>query len=592
MDTNHKLKAKRHSLAHLLGRAVLKHYPQAKLTLGPAIDNGFYYDIDFSGGDMPGENDLAKLEKTMRKFLPIWTDFDRQIATETEAKSIYKDNPFKLELIDEIVAKGKEITLYTAGKGTEAEFTDLCDGGHTKNPAKEIAPDSFKLAKIAGAYWRGDEKKPMLTRIYGLAFDTKAELKNYQKERAEAAERDHRKIGQTLGLFTFSETVGKGLPLYTAKGSAIRRELERFIVDEEIKRGYLHVCTPDIANLDLYKKSGHYPYYKDSMYPPIDIDGEQFMLRPMTCPHHFELYKNKPHSYRELPMRIGELAKLYRYEQSGELTGLIRVRSFCLADAHIICRDEEQAVSEVGKALDLIEYIADVFKLKLDKDYWYSLSLGDRNDNEKYYQNDEAWEKSEDLLRQHLTNRGCKFVEVPDEAAFYGPKIDVQMRNVGGKEDTAFTVQYDFCMPDRFDLNYTDESGSDKRAVVVHRSSIGAIERVMAFLIEHYAGAFPLWLAPEQIIIVPVSKLHHQYGETIRDELMDLGVRVKLDDSNQSVGKRVRLAKQSKVPYLVILGDKEIADKSITAVARDGTEEQFKPEDFYNRLGKEIKNKN
>ncbi len=313
---------------------------------------------------------------------------------------------------------------------------------------------------------------------------------------------DHKKLGRELELFTFSDTVGKGLPLWLPKGATVRRELERFIIDEEIRRGYLHVKTPDIAKLDLYKKSGHYPHYKDSMYAPIQIDDEEFMLRPMTCPHHFELYLSKPHSYRELPMRIAELAQLYRHEQSGELMGLQRVRTFCLADAHIICANEEQAVDEIGKALDLIEYVTSIFGLKLDQDYRYRLSLGDRANTEKYYKDDAAWEKGEGLLRDLMVTRGSKFEEAKDEAAFYGPKIDIQMKNVNGKEDTAFTVQYDFCMPSRFALTYTGEDGQEHPCFVVHRSSIGAIERIMAFLIEKYAGAFPVWLAPVQVAVL------------------------------------------------------------------------------------------
>lgn len=376
-------------------------------------------------------------------------------------------------------------------------------------------------------------------------------------------ERDHKKLGRELDLFAFSDSVGKGLPLFTPKGSIVRRELERFIVDEEIKRGYLHVYTPDIAKLDLYKKSGHYPHYKDSMYAPIEIDDEQFMLRPMTCPHHFELYLRKPVSYRELPMRIAELAKLYRYEQSGELMGLQRVRTFCLSDAHIICASEEQAVEEIGKALDLIEYVTSVFGLALDTDYHYRLSLGDRANTEKYYKDDAAWEKGEILLRTLMQNRGSKFEEAKDEAAFYGPKIDIQMKNVNGKEDTAFTVQYDFCMPERFDLSYVGEDGHAHRAFVVHRSSIGAIERIMAFLMEKYAGAFPLWLAPVQVAVLPVGEAHEEYAASIYGKLRDAGVRVELN-AGDSLGKRIRETKLQKVPCFIVVGDAEVEANTVT----------------------------
>lgn len=402
-------------------------------------------------------------------------------------------------------------------------------------------------------------------------------------------ERDHKKLGRELDLFTFSDSVGKGLPLFTPKGSVIRRELERFIVDEEIRRGYLHVYTPDIAKLDLYKKSGHYPHYKDSMYAPIVIDDEQFMLRPMTCPHHFELYLRKPVSYRELPMRIAELAQLYRYEQSGELMGLQRVRTFCLADAHIICADDEQAVSEVAGALDLIEYVAGVFGLEYGKDYHYRLSLGDRANTEKYVKNDAAWEKSEDLLRKLLTSRGREFVEAKDEAAFYGPKVDIQMKNVNGKEDTAFTVQYDFHFPVQFDLTYIGEDGEKHRATVVHRSSIGAIERIMAFLIEKYGGAFPLWLSPVQARVLSVSEKHVDYAREVVKQLQAAHLRVELDDSNESLGKKIRNGKEEKIPYLLVVGDKEAESGSVSVDSRDhGKLDALSVTDFSTRATEEI----
>ncbi|HUO50858.1 MAG TPA: threonine--tRNA ligase [Candidatus Paceibacterota bacterium] len=407
-------------------------------------------------------------------------------------------------------------------------------------------------------------------------------------------ERDHKRLGRELDLFTFSNAVGKGLPLWTPKGSIIRRELERFIVDEEIKRGYLHVYTPDIAKLDLYKKSGHYPHYKDSMYAPIVIDDEEFMLRPMTCPHHFELYLDKPHSYRELPMRIAELAKLYRYEQSGELMGLQRVRSFCLADAHIICASEEQAMEEIGKALDLIEYVASIFGLEHGKEYRYRLSLGDRTNTEKYYKNDAAWEKGEKMLRELLEKRGAHFFEAKDEAAFYGPKIDIQMKNVNGKEDTAFTVQYDFCMPDRFDLTYIGEDGEKHRAFVVHRSSIGAIERIMAFLIEHYAGAFPLWLAPVQVRVLPIADRHTPFAEGIVEKLREHNIRVEIDSSGEQLGKKIREGKIQKIPYLIVIGDQEAQDGATLAISIRGNDKNmsgYSLDEFIKRISKKIKNK-
>ncbi len=408
----------------------------------------------------------------------------------------------------------------------------------------------------------------------------------------EMNERDHKKLGKELDLFTFSDVVGKGLPLFTPKGAAMYRELEKFVLEEEIKRGYRHVKTPDIAKLDLYRKSGHYPHYKDSMYAPIVIDDEEFMLRPMTCPHHFELYLSRPRSYRDLPMRIAELAQLYRYEQSGELMGLIRTRSFCLADAHIICASEEQAVEEVGRALDLIEHMTKIFGLTLGVDYRYRLSMGDRANTEKYYKNDEAWEKAEDLLRKLLVARGSNFEEAKDEAAFYGPKIDIQMKNVNGKEDTAFTVQYDFCMPDKFDLTFTGDDGTQKSALVVHRSSIGAIGRIMAFLIEKYAGAFPTWLAPVQVQVLPIADTHIDYARNVVTTLMQAGIRAEVDVSNESLGKKVRNAKVEKIPYLLVIGDQEIAANSVAVESRDtgklGTQTV---DDFLATLTTEIKSR-
>ncbi len=383
-------------------------------------------------------------------------------------------------------------------------------------------------------------------------------------------ERDHKKIGPELGLYYIDPVVGKGLPMFLPKGATMKRVLEDFIIKEELRRGYYHVHTPDIAKLDLYKKSGHYPHYKDSMYAPIVIDDEEFMLRPMTCPHHFQMYASKPRSYRELPMRIAELAQLYRYEQSGELMGLQRVRTFCLADAHIICASEEQAIEEISKALDLIEYVAGVFGLTLNTDYRYRLSLGSRDDTEgKYYKNDAAWEKGEELLRSLMQDRGCDFEEAKDEAAFYGPKIDIQMKNVNGKEDTAFTCQYDFCMPDKFDLTYVAEDGSKKRAFVVHRSSIGAIERIMAFLIEHYAGAFPFWLSPVQVKILPISDTHGEYAQEVAQTLEGHGIRSEIDESSETLGKKIRSAQLEKVPYWLVIGDQEVTKKEVTLESRD-----------------------
>lgn len=581
------LSAMRHTLAHVLAQAVLEKYPGAHITLGPSIDNGFYYDIDF-GDEKITDDDLKTFQTSMRKNLKHWTEFSHKQVSREEALAIFAGNSYKQELINEIAERGEAITLYTCGG-----FTDLCRGGHLENPAREISTDAFKLDRVAGAYWRGNEKNKMLTRIYGLAFETKEQLDVYITMREEAEKRDHRKLGKELDLFLFSDIVGKGLPLWTDKGATIRRELERFIVDEELKRNYKHVYTPDIAKLDLYRKSGHYPYYKESMYAPITIDGEEFMLRPMTCPHHFELYLSRPHSYRELPMRIGELAKLYRYEQSGELSGLLRVRGFCLADAHIICANPDQAGTEVNGALDLIEYICKTFGLVPGQDFWYRLSLGDRNNTEKYYDDATAWDTAEDALRKVLQSRGVHFVEAQQEAAFYGPKIDIQMRDVRGKDNTAFTVQYDFVMPKRFGLMYMDSDGQEKETIVIHRSSIGAIERIVAFLIEHWAGAMPTWLSPTQVTVVPVNnEKHNTYAQDLVEKLKAENIRVEFVTEHSSMGKQVRQAKQEKVPYVVIIGDKDMESNMVT-IEKRGVDQgvQMSMDDFVEMVRVDIRDK-
>ena len=558
-----KLEQIRHSLAHLFAAAVMELWPDTKRTIGPAIDNGFYFDFQFS--NPINETDLSRIEKKMREILPTWTSFEKYELSAEEAKREYPDNPYKHELVDEFTKNGQKVNFYKSG-----EYWDLCKGGHVENPAKEIDPESFKLSHIAGAYWRGDEKNKMLTRIYGLAFESKDALNKYVAMQEEAKKRDHRKLGKELGLFVFSDVVGKGLPLWTAKGATIRRTLERFIIDEEIRRGYTHVITPDIASLNLFKKSGHYPYYKDSMYAPITIDDEEFMLRPMTCPHHFELYINTgPHSYRELPMRIAEIAKLYRYEQSGELSGLIRLRTFSLADAHIICADPSQAKDEVRRALDLIEFCTEKFGFSMGKEYRYRLSLGNRENKEKYYDNQGGWEIAEEKLREVLKERKCEYFEAPDEAAFYGPKIDVQMRNVNDKEDTAFTVQYDFCMPGRFNLKYVNQKGEEQQPIVVHRSSIGAVERILAFIIEHTAGAFPFWLAPVQVKVLPITDTQKKYAKEVQDKLVETGIRSEIDIRAESLGKKIRDAKIEKIPYLIIIGEKEQKENKVTLESRD-----------------------
>ncbi|OGZ64570.1 MAG: threonine--tRNA ligase [Candidatus Staskawiczbacteria bacterium RIFCSPLOWO2_01_FULL_40_39] len=570
----------RHSLAHLLASAVMEFWPKAKLGIGPAIENGFYYDIELK--DLKPE-DLQKIEGRMKELIKENQKFVGKKASKITAKKLFKSQPYKLELIKDL--PGKTVGTYQNGK-----FLDLCKGGHVGNTS-EIDPNSFKLTKIAGAYWKGSEKNKMLTRIYGVAFETAKELQDYLTMQQEAEKRDHRLLGEKLDLFVFSDLVGKGLPLFTEKGSTIRRILERLVVDEEIKRGYKHVYTPELAKVDLYKKSGHYPYYKESMYPVMKIDEEELILRPMTCPHHYQLYLSRPRSYKELPFRIAELAKQFRYEKSGELTGLIRVRSFCLADSHIICQ-KENVESEINKVLDLIEYMANIFGLKQNTDYRYRLSLGNRKDSKKYYKDDKAWNYAENILRKVLKERKASFYEAEKEAAFYGPKIDIQMKNFSGKEDTAFTVQYDFVGPKRFELHFTNSKGEKEEAVVIHRSSIGAIERIMAFLIEKYAGNFPVWLSPIQVAVIPISEKHLEYANEIAKQFHIYDVRFMMYDQNETLSKKIREAEMQKIPYLLIMGDKEIAANAVSVRQRGkGDLGQMPLSNFLEKVKKEIQSK-
>ena len=552
-----KLDMMRHSTAHVMAEAVQSMFPDAKFGIGPTIEDGFYYDFELSRPLSP--DDLPFIEAKMKEIVKANVPFMKSTATKEEARKIFANQPYKLELMEEL--PGDEVTIYRQGN-----FTDMCRGPHIKYSAGIKA---FKLMTIAGAYWRGSEKRPMLQRIYGIAFNNQKELDAYLLQQEEIKKRDHRKLGKDLDLFVFSDLVGKGLPIFTEKGSIIRRTLERFVVDEEIKRGYKHIYTPELANVDLYRKSGHYPYYKDTMYPVMKVDEEELILRPMTCPHHYQYYSAKPRSYRELPFRIAELAKQFRYEKSGELTGLMRVRSFCLADSHIICQ-KEQAVSEINQVLDLIEYVAGVLGYKVGMDYRYRLSLGDRNDTKKYYKDDEAWDFAENVLREILKQRKANFFEAGNEAAFYGPKIDIQMKNVSGKEDTAFTVQYDFVGPKRFELRYIDSDGKEKEPIVIHRSSIGAIERTMAFLIEHYAGAFPVWLSPVQVMVVPISDKNLEYAAKVEAELKAIDIRVQVDNRNERMNQKIREAQLQKIPYMLVVGDKEAAENKMAVRLRSG----------------------
>lgn len=576
------LEARRHTLAHLLAAAVLERYPHAKPTIGPAVENGFYYDFDFTGGEAPGEADLTALEKAMRALLPSWSEMAGSEVSAEDARARFAGNPFKLELIEEIAGKGEKITLYTAG-----DFTDLCRGGHSENPAQDIAAASFTLDRVAGAYWRGDETKPMLTRLYGLAFDTKEELDAYRAQREEAIARDHKKLGRELDLFFIDEKVGKGLPMWTPKGTAIKFALEDFTRALERKYGYEHVSTPYLGAEELYRTSGHLDHYASNMYAPIDMDGDKFYLRPMACPHHIRMFQRKPWSYRDLPVRYAEIADYNRYEKSGELMGMIRARKFQLTDAHIFVTPEGlkdefknvcRMIIEGMEGLGLADIVS------------YRFSKRDPQNKEKYYPDDNLWNHAEALMKEALDELGLTYTEAQDEAAFYGPKLDVQAKNVNGKEDTLFTAQMDFLLPQKFDIEYVDADGQKKRPVMIHRSTIGALERTFAFLTEHYAGAFPTWLAPVQARVLPVSQKHAAYAKEVVDALRGAGVRADADDANESLGKKIRAGKQEKIPYLLIVGDAEIEGRTVSVESRDaGKLDAMGVEDFIQKVVEEIK---
>lgn len=553
-----RLWALRHTAEHVLHAAMQNLYPKLKKAMGPATEEGFYFDFELE--PKISEGDFPKIEKEMQRLINADLPMTREYVSVVKARKIFKGNPYKLDWIDSIAKRGEKVSLYKMGE----EDLDLCSGPHLKSTGEIKA---FKLLSIAGAYWHGDEKNKMLTRIYGTAFPSKKELGVYLINQTEAEKRDHRKLGKDLDLFVFSDIVGKGLPLLTPKGTVIRKELEKFVFEEETKRGYQHVVTPHLAKVELYEKSGHYPYYKDTMYPAMEIDEEKLILRPMTCPHHFMLYKSRPRSYKELPVRFAEIASQFRYEKSGELSGLTRVRTFCLADAHIMCA-KEQAKDEIERALNLIDYANSVFGLKKGIDYRYRLSLGDRKDSKKYYKDDKAWDVAENILREVLKKIKAPFYEAKGEAAFYGPKIDIQVKKVNGQEETAFTVQYDFVMPKRFELVYTDKDGREKEVIVIHRSSIGAFERTMALLIEHYGGAFPVWLSPVQTVIIPVTDRHLKYGEKIKEGLLKEDVRAEVDDRQETVSAKIRDAEMQKIPYMLVVGDREVKQDRVSVRVR------------------------
>ena len=586
MDKN--LENKRHTLAHLLAAAVLIDYPHAKLTLGPAIDNGFYYDIDFADGKTPGDDDLKKIQTHMRKMLGNWKAFSHREVSRAEALELYKDNQYKTELINEIADKGEVITLYTIGEG-KSEFTDLCRGGHTENPAEQIPADSFKLDKVAGAYWRGDEKNPMLTRIYGLAFDTKEELEAYETQIEEAKKRDHRKLGKELGLFTFSELVGPGLPLWTPKGTILRQEIDAYVQKLRKAKGYQHVTIPHIAKKSLYETSGHWNKYSEDLFKvraKEGDDGEEYVLKPMNCPHHTQIFDATPRSYREMPQRFAETTMVYRNEQSGELAGLTRVLSITQDDAHVFCR-ESQLRDEIEAVWDIVDQFYEVFGFKLK----VRLSYHNPEEKDKYLGDEKVWQETEALMEEIAKARKADYFVGVGEAAFYAPKLDFMASDSIGRTHQVATIQLDRLMPERFDLNCINEKGEKERVVMIHCAIAGSLERFTAVLIEHLGGNFPLWLAPEQARIIPVADTHHDYAAKVLEELIAVGIRATMDGSNESMGKKIRAAKTEKLPYFIVVGDKEMADKKVTLEHRNGESKEMTLDTVANHLLAEIDTK-
>ncbi len=552
----------RHSAAHVMAHAVQELWPGVKIAIGPAIEDGFYYDFD--KGEPFTTADLEAIENRMREIVEARHPFERTEVSREEARSLFEGQPYKIELIDDL-PDGEQITTYTDGS-----FVDLCRGPHVSNTGEVKV---FKLLSVAGAYWRGDSSRPMLQRIYGTAFETQEELEQYLERVEEARKRDHKRLGRELELFAIIPEIGAGLPVWLPKGATVRRVLEDYIVKREVAAGYQHVYTPHLGSQRLYEISGHWEHYQDGMYPPMEFDNERLVLRPMNCPHHFMMYRQSVHSYRELPIRLAELGMMYRYELSGELTGLSRVRAMTLNDAHIFCRPE-QIQDEVRGVLDLID---EAYKKLGFEEYWYRLSLRDSSDTEKYASNDEMWDLAEDVLSKTLDEVGIEYETARGEAAFYGPKIDVQVPNVMGKDETISTIQLDFHLPERFELEYIGEDNKPHRPVVIHRGVISTMERIVAFLIERYAGAFPLWLAPVQAVVLPIADRHAGYGEKVTERLKAAGFRANLDSRNEKTGCKIRTAQLQKIPYMLIVGDREAESESVSIRSRDEGDLGAKP---------------
>ncbi len=581
MNEEH-LTHKRHTLAHLLASCVLSTYPEAKLTLGPAIDNGFYYDIDFGSGEKPSTDaDFKSLTIGIKKLIQKKLGFSHEVVNLDKALEVYNANPYKTELINEIAARGETITLYSVG-----DFTDLCRGGHVEN-LSEIDVDSFKITHSAGAYWRGDEKNQMLTRIYGLAFDSKEELEAYETQQAEAKKRDHRVLGKQMGLFIFSDLVGPGLPLWTPRGTILRSQVDNYV--QELRKAYRYgqVTIPHLTKPELYKKSGHWEKYAEDLYKVETRDGHILCMKPMNCPHHAQIFASEMRSYRELPIRYSETTMVYRDEQSGELSGLSRVLSITQDDAHVFCR-ESQLEEEINNIWNLIETFYSTFGFTK-----ITPRFSSRDGDAKFKGNPELWDKAEKVIHNLLEKRAPgQWMPGIGEAAFYGPKIDFMAEDALGRKHQVGTIQLDYVQPTNFGLEYVSEEGTREMPVMIHCAIAGSLERFLSVYIEHCAGNFPLWLAPTQVSIIPIGEMHLEYAERLHKTLLDADIRVELDFGKDGFGKRVRNAKDNKVPYFIVIGDKDIEAAGATLESRDhGAIGQFAFDELRDRLVAEIKNK-
>ncbi len=562
----------RHSLSHLLASAVKELYPNAKPAIGPPTETGFYYDFDF-GEITVGEENLKEIEKKMKEILDSWEIFEKQEVSKKEALEYFKDNPYKTELIEEIVNKNEKITFYKSG-----DFTDLCEGGHVEN-AKNIPKDAFTLTTVAGAYWRGDENKKMLTRIYGLAFESKKELKEYIEFLEEAKKRDHRKIGKELDLFTFSDLVGPGLPLWTSKGTAMRNAIVNKIQSIQSRYGFEAVTIPHITKIALYEKSGHAEKFSDELLKVKSKDSEEFALKPMNCPHHTQIYNSSLKSYRDLPVRLSETTMVYRDEQKGELLGISRTRSITQDDGHIFCTPQ-QVEGEIGNIVKVIEEFYTSLDLYKKGNFRVSLSTRDPENPKQYIGTDSQWNEAEEILEKIAQKKEMPYKREDGEAAFYGPKIDFMFKDAIGREWQLATIQLDFGMPKRFGLEYVDKDGEKKTPVMIHRAVAGSLERFLSVIIEHFAGAFPFWLSPVQLKVIPIGETQKKYAEEIHKKLKDHGFRSEMDVSNDNFSKKIRNVKKEKIPYFLVIGEKEESNKTVTLEGREGKEGERKIEDL------------